>query len=56
MTVAIANGFAITLDKDAHRRWVSSRRSRQPQQSSADFSATIGRLAARFPGKVGAIQ
>jgi hypothetical protein len=49
MTLGVNTGTLITHDRDALRRWRARHRS-TPDPSQ--FSATVNRLAARFPEKV----
>lgn len=49
VTLGVNTGTLITYDRDALRSW----RSRHPAPPDPQqFTATVGRLAARFPGKV----
>ena len=49
MTLAVNQGYAITLDANALRKWRA--RHRAPQ-APADFTSTVNRLARMFPEKV----
>lgn len=49
LTLAVNTGTAITYDRDALRRWQSRHRR---QQHPSDFTATVNRLAQKFPSKV----
>jgi hypothetical protein len=49
ITIGVNTGYLITHDRDALRRWRARHRS-TPDPSQ--FSATVNRLAARFPEKV----
>lgn len=51
LTLAVNNGTLITYDRDALRKWQSRHRPRR-QQSPADFTSTVNRLAQLFPEKV----
>ena len=54
MTVALANGVAISLSKEAQQAWASvhaPKRTRAPRNSAA-FWATLMQLRALFPGAV----
>lgn len=56
LTLGVNNGLAIRTSKDAMRQFELARSRRaaadEPSQSPAEFRATMGRLAARFPGNV----
>ena len=56
MTIALANGYAITFDEKARERWMSARerRSGAPAQVQTvdEYRATKARLLGRFPENV----
>lgn len=50
-TLAVNNGTLITYDRDALRKWQTRHRPRR-EQTPADFTSTVNRLAQMFPSKV----
>lgn len=56
MTVAMANGYAISVDEKARESWERARARRTGAaakvQTVAEYRSTMARLAARFPGNV----
>jgi len=53
MTIAVNQGYAMASNPDAVRAWNLRREARAPQtQTVAEYRATAGRLAARFPDAV----
>lgn len=51
MTIAVNHGYAMTSNPEARRAW-DARHQARSTQTAAEYRATIGRLAARFPGAV----
>lgn len=51
LAIAVSRGIAITYDRDARRAFerARARRDPKPRQTAAQFTATLGRLAA-IPG------
>ena len=57
ITLAVNNGLVITRDKAAREQFERGRRNRsgtapEPEQTPAQFRATLGRLGAMFPAAV----
>lgn len=50
ITLGVNSGYLITHDAESLRRWRMRHRSTTPDPQQ--FTATVGRLAAKFPGKV----